>query len=185
MFYNIVKCFVNDSTTQLCPSGICAAAHDYEETLYGQACVTDSNFRGFFLQLTTIANAEENKIVRSTYFECGYNECNKKSILGQIGTAVEEYYDLRPMLTALHMLDESEKTTTTASSLLSSATISMAVPSNSTNTSTMAGTTTTTKMETEAPSQSSMTSTTPMQSNIATMHLIKTASFIFSAFLLL
>jgi hypothetical protein len=186
MFYNIVKCFVNDSTTQLCSSGICIAEHDYGETFYDQACVTGSNVRGSRLQFIIIANADENKILTSTYFQCGYNECNKKSILAQIRTVAEENYDLKPMLTALDMLDESEKTTTKASSSLSTATISMAVSSKSTNTSTMTGSTkTTTTTETEAPPQSSMTSTTPMQSNIATTHVIGSASFVFSAFLLL
>jgi hypothetical protein len=184
MFYNIVKCFVNDSTTQFCPSGTCIAEHDYEEMFYNQACVTDDIGSVFRLQFITIANADENKIVRSTYFQCGYNECNKKFILTQIRTVAEENYDLKPLLTALDMLDESEKTTTKASSSLSSATSSTAVSSKSTNTSTMASTTTT-KTETEAPPQSSITSTTPMQSNIAMTHVIGSASFVFGAFFLL
>jgi hypothetical protein len=186
MFYNIVKCFVNDSTTQICPSEVCIAAHDHKETFYDQACVTDDEVRGFRLQFITIVNADENKILRITDFQCGYNECNKKSILTQIRTVAEEDYDLEPMLTALHMLDESQKTTTKASSLLSLATISMAGSSKSTNTSTMTGSTkTTTTTETEAFPQSSMTSTTSMQSNIATTHAIGSASFVFGAFLLL
>jgi hypothetical protein len=119
-----VKCFVNDSTTQLCPNGICTAYHDHEETFYEQACVTYVTGPGSYLLLTTIANADENKFLNVTDFECGYNECNKKSILAQIRTMVEENYDLKPMFTALHMLDESEKTTTNASSSLSAATTS-------------------------------------------------------------
>jgi hypothetical protein len=169
MFYNIVKCFVDDSTTRLCPSDVCIAQHDQEENVYVQACFNGDEAFGFSLQLTTIADTDENETDRFTYFWCGYNECNKKSVLAQIRTIAEENYDLKPMLTALHMLGESEKTTTKASSSLSSAAISMAVSSKSTNTSTMAGT----------------TKTTAMQSNIATTHVIGSASFVFGTFLLL
>ncbi|CAF1143080.1 unnamed protein product [Adineta steineri] len=112
MSVNLVNCFADESTVELCATKVCVISHVDGDNEYEQKCGVEEEAERIRLQMTTYVDLYDNKLERETILICPHSECNSKSAFSAILAALEKHYDLNPMFIALNMEQKPKETTT-------------------------------------------------------------------------